>query len=272
MKHGTGSTNRKHLVDCLLGSDAYSGTLSNCLLTRAVAKGHRFQNTDFKYTIFDACYFRKCSFENCDFTGCRFIGSNFSGSTFSGCTFNYTAFQQTLITDEILENNAPGWENQKLAFARTLRMNFHSLGDVDAVKKAMHLELEATEIHLSKCWKSPESYYRSKFKGFSRIKAFISWFFFKSGDLLWGNGESIWKLLRAVLAVLAAMAFLHLATTEKLNHLPSYWHAFKQMPSVLLGVVSPPSYHSLYLTIIVLFRLVFFSLFMAILIKRLSRR
>ncbi len=267
----TNSTNRRHLVDTFIESEA-SGSLSNCLLTRAAAKNDRFQGVDFKYTIFDACYLRKCSFEDCDFTGCRFVGSNFSGSVFVNCKFDYAVFQQTLITDEILENNAPSWDNLKLAFARTLRMNFHSLGDTEAVKKAIALELEATETHRLKCWNSPEGYYRSKFSGLGRAKAFLCWASFKAGDLLWGNGESVWKLLRAVFVFLVGMALLHVLIAGKLTHLPDYWQALHLMPAVLLGIITPDTYHPLYLSLLVLCRLVFFGLFMAILIKRLSRR
>ena len=270
MKDAIGSTNRRHLIDCFL--EKHSDRLSNCLLTRAVAKEHKFSGVNFKYTIFDTCYLRKCTFEDCDFTGCRFSGSNFSGSIFINCTFNYAIFQQTLITDEILVNNAPGWENLKLAFARTLRMNFQSLGDTEAVKKAIALELEATETHLLKCWNSPEGYYRSKFGGFGRAKAFLCWSSFKVGDLLWGNGESLWKLLRAVFVILVGMALFHVLRTGNLTYLPDYWQALQGMPAVLLGVTTPDSYHPLYLSSLVLCRLVFFSLFMAILIKRLSRR
>ena len=64
----------------------------------------------------------------------------------------------------------------------------------------MEVELQATEIHLHKAWRSNESYYRKKYSGPSRVGALIEWTSFKVLDFIWGNGESTWKLLRAVLA------------------------------------------------------------------------
>jgi uncharacterized protein YjbI with pentapeptide repeats len=76
--------------------------LTNYLFIRLVAKGKKFTNVDFKYSIFDTCYLRNCHFDSCDFTGCRFIGTNLTGSSFAGCKFDYVNFERTLVENDIL--------------------------------------------------------------------------------------------------------------------------------------------------------------------------
>lgn len=110
------------------------------MFIRLIAKGKRFTKIDFKYSIFDTCYLRNCIFDSCDFTGCHFIGVNFYGASFTGCVFNYATFEKTIIDSEILNVGCPGWENLKLKFARTLRMNFQQLGDSQDVNKAIKFE------------------------------------------------------------------------------------------------------------------------------------
>lgn len=266
------SSNREHHVDILFDSDLNEREFQNRLVVRGVAKKRKFTKVDFKYTIFDTCYFRLCAFEDCDFSGCRFSGSNFHGSTFLNCKFDYAVFEKTQISSEILDTNCPGWENLKLKFARTLRTNFQSLGDSEAVNKAIALELEATEAHLLKAWKSPESYYRSKYRGWNKLKVFLQWFSFKTLDLIWGNGESAFKLLRAVVVLILAMSLIHVLLYGAPGKVAEYWSTVWQMPQVLLGVSIPPEYPAWYLAMIFIARLIAFGFFMAIVIKRFNRR
>ena len=266
------SSNREHHIDILFDAGLSKEKFSNRLVIRGVAKDKKFTNVDFKYTIFDTCYFRLCTFEDCDFTGCRFLGSNLVRSTFQNCKFDYAVFERTQISSEILDTNCPGWENLKLKFARTLRTNFQSLGDSEAVNKAIALELDATEAHLLKAWMAPEAYYRSKYKGWNRVKVFLQWFSFKILDLIWGNGESAWKLLRTVAVLLLAMALIHVLVFGDPSKVSEYWSAIWEMPQVLLGVSKPMQYPGGYLATIFLARLIAFGFFMAIVIKRFNRR
>jgi hypothetical protein len=266
------ASNRKHHIDEIFNEDVTDGEFRNRLLIRVVAKNRKFKNVDFKYTIFDTCYFRQCVFEECDFIGSRFAGTNLHGSNFSNCKFDYVVFERTHITADILDTNCPGPENLKLRFARSLRTNFQSLGDSDAVNKAIALELVATESHLLKAWKAPESYYRAKYRGWDRIKIFLQWLSFKSLDLVWGNGESAWKLVRAVAALLLLMALVHVIAFGDSGGRAEYWSAIWKMPQVLLGVLIPPQYPAAYLAVIVLIRLIAFGFLMSIIIKRFNRR
>lgn len=266
------ASSRKHHVDQLFDADVIDEEFSNRLLIRGVAKKRKFKGVDFKYTIFDTCYLRLCAFEDCDFTGCRFSGCNLFGSTFQNCKFDYVVFERTQITSEILDTNCPGWENQKLKFARSLRMNFQSFGDSAAVNKAIVLELDATEAHLWKAWKAPEAYYRSKYRGWNRVKAFLDWLSFKALDLIWGNGESAWKLVRAVAVLFLGMALIHVFKFGDPSRVAEYGSSLLEMPQVLLGVSRPQQYSGGYLAVISLARLIAFGFFMAIVIKRFNRR
>jgi hypothetical protein len=173
---------------------------------------------------------------------------------------------------EILRTNCPGLENLKLKFARTLRTNFQSLGDYEGVNLAIQVELAATELHLKKAWGSPEAYYRAKHKGLDRFRMFLSWLAFRALDLVWGNGESTWKLVRSVALLFVAMAVVHVIVELNPGRLPDYWKSFWMAPQIFFGVYSPPSYAKWYLALICFLRLTAFGFFMAIILKRFNRR
>jgi hypothetical protein len=268
----TVSSNRKHHIDEKFDSDIENAEFSNRLFIRLVAKEKRFENVDFKYTIFDTCYLRNCVFDSCDFTGCRFISVNFYGASFSGCKFDYATFERTIINGDILDIACPGLENLKLKFARTLRMNFQQLGDSTSANKAIKVELDATEAHLYKAWKSNESYYRKKYRGLNRAGKFFEWLKFKTLDFIWGNGESAYKLVRSIFIVLALMTLYDVFVFKDATKINNYWNSFLMTPEIFLGVTSPLNYHKFYLALIVLTRLLAIGFFISILIKRFNRR
>jgi hypothetical protein len=87
-----------------------------------------------------------------------------------------------------------------------LRTNYQQLGDAKSANKAMKIELDATEAHLLKAWRSPESYYRKKYRGWRRLGSFLEWFEFKILDFVWGNGERPLRLCLSVFFVWLVMA------------------------------------------------------------------
>ena len=245
----------------------------NHLFQRLAAKEATFEGVDFSYTIFDTCYLRKCVFLDCNFTGCRFTASNFYGSSFNGCKFDYSVFERTIVDVEILDVGCPSAENLRSKFARSLRTNFQSLGDADSANKAIKVELAATQEHFWKGWKSPESYYRRKYTGQSRVNMFLKWISFKLGDYIWGNGESLWKLGRAVAVLLVIMAFADVFLTGKdIGRIISYRESFLHVPAVFLGIKSPQEYPELYLAIVFAIRFVMMGFLLSIIIKRFNRR
>ncbi len=256
--------------DKLVDADLENVDLKNHLFVRLVAKQRRFTSADFRYCIFDTCYLRKCVFDSCDFTGCRFVGSILYGSTFTGCRFDYALFERTVVDNDLLETGCPGTENLKMRFARSLRMNYQQLGDSKSANKAVKVELEATEVYLNKAWSSNESYYRHKYAGWKRIEIFGEWVGFKILDWVWGNGESAWKLLRAVgVALLIMWGFgLLFGDHERFG----FFGTLIQTPATFLGTVERPNYPQWYLVNVLVARLVAFGLFMSIVIKRFNRR
>lgn len=263
---------REKISDKKIDSPVSDERFINKFFERLVALKVEFKNIDFRYCIFDAAYLRNCNFEECDFTGCRFINCNLAGCSFNGCKFDYVSFDKSLIDNDILDVGCPGPENLKLKFARSLRMNYQQIGDAKSANKAISIELQATEDHLHKAWKSKESYYRKKYKGLDRLKVYGEWLEFKLLDLIWGNGESSWKLFRAVLMVLLIITGIHVIGFGDPKLVESYVEALLMSPQVFLGVVNPTAYPGSYVTVIFLIRLIMFGFFMSIIIKRFNRR
>ena len=265
---------RKVIVtDQRFDADESNTRFSNHVFVRLVAMRRTFTRVDFKYTFFDACYLRDCRFDSCDFTGCRFVNTQLPGAKFSGCKFDYATFEKTLIDAQVLDTECPGHENLKMRFARSLRTNFQQLGDVDAVNKAIRVELSATEVHLKKAWQSNESYYRSHHSGaLSRTLAFLRWLKFKILDFVWGNGESLSRLGRFVLIVLVFMTLADVAFDGDPARVRSYVASFMRSFAIFFGTLVPDGYGKAYLALITCLRLVTVGFFLSIIIKRFSRR
>lgn len=263
---------REKISDKKIDSTVSDYKFINKLFERLVALNVEFKSVDFRYCIFDAAYLRNCSFEECDFTGCRFINCNLAGCSFNGCKFDYASFDKSHIDNDILDVGCPGSENLKLKFVRSLRINYQQIGDAKSANKAISIELQATEDHLHKAWKSKESYYRKKYKGLNRLKVYGEWLGFKLLDLTWGNGESSWKLLRAFLVILLIITGIHVIGFGNPSLVESYLRALQMSPQVFFGIVNPKAYPESYVTIILLVRLIMFGFFMSVIIKRFNRR
>jgi len=272
MNENLRDSGRQIQVDQAVAHDLVEARFSNHQFQRLVASRKKFTDCDFKYSEFDAAYLRNCIFDSCDFTGSKFTNANLRGSKFVGCKFDYTLFSHTLVDPEILDTGCPGQENLQQAFARTLRINFHQIGDAVAANKAIKIELEATRVHLYKAWRSRESYYRKKYTGLQRAEKFIEWFGFVGLDWFWGNGENAFKLLRslAIFVILIAVGDIYFLRDSSL--LSSYTSALLQAPEVLLGLTRPQGFSGLALVGIASIRYVMIACFVSILIKRLSRR
>lgn len=263
---------RTHLQDMKFDGDESNAQFTNYVFVRLVGKNITLSRVDFKYCIFDACYLRDCKFVACNFTGCRFLSTNFRGSTFSNCDFAYAVFDKTIIADDILEAECPARENQKASFARALRVNYQQLGEAKSVNKAIQVELEATKIHFYKSWHSEETYYRTKYSGWTRIRFFTRWLSFTFLDRLWGNGESVQKLISSLLALFALMAVYHACQVENPANIYGYLRGLKIAPAVFLGTKTFEGYSLMYTSVIAGLRLVIFAAMTSILFKRFNRR
>ncbi|MCD5997293.1 pentapeptide repeat-containing protein [Pseudomonas sp. CDFA 602] len=268
---------REKLTDVRINAPDYKidgdqKTFYRKLLTRVSAKNITFKNVSFFQTIFDACYFNHCVFDSCIFVGCKFVGCNFNQTSFPGSNFDYAIFERTQIDDDIFKA-APERSNIKLKFARTLRMNYQQVGDAKAVNRAIVLELEATDVFLKESWSSDSSYYRKKYAGFARIAQLLKWADFKVFDFIWGNGESIAKLMRSIILVILVVGFVNMFYMKEPRLFAEFLHSLYTAPAMFLGVVPlPAEVPSLLSSGVAALRLVGFAFLTAILVKRFGRR
>ena len=228
------------------------------------SKDKVYDNVDFSFSIFDNAYFRDCEFRNCNFTGTIIKNSNFKGAKFKNCNFDYSFFEKTQISINILYENSPQKENIKSSFARNLRTNFQQLGDSRNVNRAILIELEATREHLKKIYYDYSSHYRDKYKSWRRVKGFQDYYTFIFFDFIWGNGESLWKLLRSLLLLIVLINFVDFYYNTETEVTRGF--------NLLLGTTQlkliPETWNSIFLLI----RLLMMSLLTALIIKRISRR
>lgn len=227
------------------------------------AKQTHFRQVSFMFCVFEDCYFRDCRFEDCDFTGAVFRNSTLRGSTFDGSKFSYCRFSHTLVGHAILARNMPGLENVALELARSLRVNFAQLGDSVGVNMAVSAELDATRVHLYKAAWSSEAYYRKKHLGWGRVLAIVEYAWFRVQDMIWGHGESLWKLGRFLVC---GYAVLVVALSCRGAQEGS---AFREAWMMLWGVGGGSL---LVASVAVAFRTVALGLFVTVLVRRFSRR
>lgn len=266
------SSNRSEIKDLIIDKDLLSDDLSIKTLKRIGCKEKALTKVNFTHSYFDNCYFRKVVFDSCVFYGCKFVNCNFHDCSFPGCKFDYAIFEKTYIDSEILYNNCPSHNNLKLKFARSLRINYQSIGDSKSVNKAILIELNATKEHLYEAWNSHSVYYRSKYKGNKRVCMFFKWLNFKFQDYIWGNGENALNLLKTVLLIWFMTSILDTIIYKDSNLVSNYIESLFTTPAVFVGVYYPEYYPKTYLTIITIVRYIYFALFTSILIKRFNRR
>lgn len=232
----------------------------------------KFKNVSFEHSLFDGCYLRNCVFDSCDFTGCRFIGSNLHQSSFPGSKFDYATFERCQVDPDILTAAAPPAENLKMRFARSLRMNFQHIGDAKAVNQAITLELEATSRHLLESWLSEKEFHRKKYPGLLRVVQFFVWVEFWVLHFIWGNGESVPKLLRTIVIAMLVIAVYDANALKASATIVDYWESLKLAPAIFLGAVIRAHHSIAAASTIVAAKLVALSLLTALLVKRFGRR
>ncbi|GKS85916.1 pentapeptide repeat-containing protein [Acidovorax sp. SUPP1855] len=232
----------------------------------------KFKNVSFEHSVFDGCYFRSCVFDSCNFTGCRFIGSNLHQSSFPGSRFDYATFERCQIDSDILTAWSPREENLKMRFARSLRMNFQQVGDAKAVNEAITQELDATSRHLLESWLSEDEFHRKKYRGLQRIRQFLAWVEFWVLHFVWGNGESITKLLRTIIIAMVAIAVYDANASNGSATILDYLGSLKDAPAIFLGTISRSFHTTAAASMIVAARLIALSLLTALLVKRFGRR
>lgn len=249
-------------------SDVKYEDLSKHRLNHVFAVRITFIDVSFKQSDFLHCYFRNCRFIRCDFTGASLSKSNLKGSQYEQCKFHYSTWEHTHIDDEFLDNCLPSEVNLARDLVRSLRVNFGHIGNYDAVNKAASIEVTLTGKHLFYAAYSKQSYYRSKFKRWKRFFYVLKYLQWKFLDLLWGNGESLLKVLFCAVMILIFNAMTIDWLTPEVNFFESFGLVFYSF----WGVPTKLSLSKETIVMLTILRFIFLGLFMAILIKRLARR
>lgn len=232
----------------------------------------KFTKISFEHCIFDSCSLKECVFDSCDFTGSRFSNTNLNHSKFINCNLDYVTFEKCLVDDEILTDSPPKETNKKLRFARSLRINYQSIGDARSANHAIHVELNTTAEHLKCSWKSEGEYFRKKYPGLKRVSQFLKWSEFWILHFLWGNGESIGKLFRTILIINIIICIYHANTSNGSPTIENYISSIKQSPAIFLGLADYSVKSGLASVLTTGSRLVSFALLTALLVKRFGRR
>ena len=249
-------------------ADVSSHDLAQQVLRRVFAVRKTFIDVSFKQSELSDCYFRNCRFIRCDFTGCCIRRCNFRGSQYEDCKFQYSTWEHTQLDDEFLERCLPSEENLARDLVRSLRVNFGHIGNYTAVNKAASIEVKLTGRHLFNAAYSKQSYYRSKYKGWDRVLHAARHAQWKALDLVWGNGESIFRVLLTGATTVVLWATILVWTNQQ-----STWpQSLASVAYAFWGVKSNPPLPDYQLILLTVVRFVLFGLFMAILIKRLARR
>ena len=250
------------------------------LFVRAVAKDMIFENVDFSKAYFENSYLRDCRFYRCNFEGAKFTGCNLTGSYFEDCNFDYVTFEKTFVDDEIFEC-APTKSNLRYKFARSLKLNYASIGDYIRSSKAVTIELAATKSHLKDSWLYEDQWHRMKYSGVRRrFEQFRKWLTVSILDFLWGNGESLWRLIRFNLIIFFLLTLYHIFSKSVINIFEIIKIFLINIPSNYFGLTvlddQQKNYFEYYPTalslVLVIIRLVSFGLLMSIIIKKYNRR
>lgn len=241
-------------------------TFAFMVLKRVGATGKIISNANFSYCIFEDCYFKNCKFMNCNFNGAVFRNCNFHASKFENCNFEYAEFHEARFPEYILESS-PSKENLNQKFAQRLKVNFQNLGEKKLAFLATKAELAATERFLFKAWFEAKegSYYREKYPGRKRAIKFLEWSIFKALKFIWGNGQSFAKLaLTTFLAIVSvAVVSYFVRTCQSAGMLET----LLKSPALFFGSYKEtvPEYLN---AIILVVRLVLFSLFISMLVRK----
>jgi len=250
-------------IENILGED-----LSQHEYFKTYAVNIQFKDVNFKQCVFDTSYFRKCKFISCNFTGSIFKNCNFQGAQFDNCNFSYTQWEKTIIEESFLNHCLPSEENLARDLVRSLRVNFSQIGNYSAVNTAIRIEIQYTGIHLYNAAFSRKSYYRAKHKGLDRLSIAYRYIVWKILDILWGNGESLMRVSRTAIIIIGIVALYLWQESNFIRFRDSVSTSFFGF----WGIYTGTSLSSSMVAIFVISRLVLFGLFMAILVKRLSRR
>jgi hypothetical protein len=259
---------KRLLEDQELAADAENEDFTQHILTRFFAVKRTFKRVQFTQAVLSNCYFRNCTFIECDFTGAVIKECNLRGAKFENCNFRYATLEKTQIDPEVMRNGLPTGENLARDFVRSLRVNFSQIGDYVAVNEAIRIEVRLTREHYYNAAYSRTAYYRTKYKGRSRLAHGLYHAKWTVLDWLWGNGESALRIILTGLFLIACVAIMH----PRAIGISGYFHALPYVIANFWGVKTSEDLSPEWFTAVTIGRFVLFALFIAVLVKRFARR
>lgn len=232
-----------------------------------------FEDVVFNQCVFEACYIRNCTFINCNFKGSVFKDTYLHGTNFRNCGFWYVRFDKCQIDSGLIDQCLPKEENIARELVRSLRVNYAQIGSYEGVNKAAAYEVCLTGRHYFKAIIQNSEYYTlEKYQGWSRFLYAARYCSWKLMDVLWGNGESLWKVIRSAgVTVIVGSLLWHLLEPGGASIL------LQRTGTIAALFFATPSPNGLAVPFwlgvsISIARIILTALFLAVLVKRLARR
>jgi hypothetical protein len=203
--------------DCLFASQRLDGehldgsafehcTFANISFKEAELHGGRFVDCTFV-----DCYFRKTIIKDCSFSASRFVDCEFPKVEIQSCDLRYVRFRGCCVDYSEVDLSMPSEPNLCQAVASNLAREAEALGQSRMARKFRLRAIRADEQNLRAAVAGSSSWYREHYRGGARVRALWSLGRSYLNRVLWGYGESTWKLVlnTAVVAlVVFPLAFL----------------------------------------------------------------
>lgn len=178
-----------------------NSTFANVSFLRANVTGGTFRNC-----VFVECYFRKSEFRDTTFVGCKFINCNFTHVSIRDCDFRYAEFRGS--TPPFLEmlHSAPQQANLRHELFEGLARVAEASGNATEARRYRVAAIDALDLHLRAAVRGDSAWYREHFDLVGRVQAVFRLGWHRLNRLLWGHGESAWRLLSSA-AITALLIF-----------------------------------------------------------------
>ena len=187
--------------------DFANSTFANVSFLRAKVTGGTFRNC-----VFIECYFRKGEFRDTTFVGCKFINCNFTHVSIRDCDFRYAEFRGTAPPFQEMLHSAPQQANLRNELFDGLARVAQASGQAAEARRYKAAAIDALDLHLRAAVRGDSAWYREHFDLVGRAQAAFRLGWHHLNRLLWGHGESAWRLLSsAAIAALLVFPILFLA-------------------------------------------------------------
>lgn len=178
-----------------------NSTFANVSFLRAkVARG------TFRNCVFVECYFRNGEFRDTTFVGCKFINCNFTHVVIRDCDFRYADFRGTAPSFQEMLHSAPQQANLRHELFDDLARVAQSSGHAAEARRYKVAGIDALDLHLRAAVRGDSAWYREHFDLVGRAQALFRLGWHRLNRVLWGHGESAWRLLSSA-AITALLVF-----------------------------------------------------------------